>query len=261
MDKRGGNGVSKGPLKRRMENHHVIPIFRECERLVRGFNQLLQEAFQTENPLFIVMRLLIEDIPLALAQLNEISIAMLPDNFCSPSPKLAAVTRCYCEFFILLNKTNGMHRFFGLCVHLHIPNCVLIIFSPITKLTHCFYSKELGDESHPIAVPESCENMHEYSSSTTLQHLLTYVLVPCCAYSQLIIQLYSVYRRGTEVHSPPQYQASIVKAYTITKLRKVLNGPPTKQYAHLVVKQHFLNRFLFSGMLLSCGQVRIASHM
>ena len=103
--------------------------------------------------------------------------------------------------------------------------------------------------------------MHEYSSSTTLQYLLTYVLVPCCAYSQLTIQLYSVYRRGTEVHSPPQYQASIVKAYTITKLRKVLNGPPTKQYAHLVVKQHYLNRFLFSGMLLSRGQVRIASHM
>ena len=103
--------------------------------------------------------------------------------------------------------------------------------------------------------------MHEYSSSTTLQYLLTYVLVPCCAYSQLIIQLYSVYRRGTEVHSPPQYQASIVKAYTVTKLRKVLNGPPTKQYAHLVVKQHYLNRFLFSGMLLSRGQVRIASHM
>ena len=99
--------------------------------------------------------------------------------------------------------------------------------------------------------------MHEYSSSTTLQYLLTYVLVPFCAYSQHIIQLYSVYRRVTEVHSPPQYQASIVKAYTITKLRKVLNGPPTKQYAHFIVKQDFLNRFLFLGMLLSCGQVRI----
>ena len=115
-----------------MENHHVIPIYRECERLVRRFSQLLQEAFQIENPIFMVIRLLIENIPFALAQLNETSLVMLPGNLCSPSPKLAGVTRCYCEFFILLNETNEMHRFFGLCVHLHIPNCVLVIFSLFT---------------------------------------------------------------------------------------------------------------------------------
>ena len=93
--------------------------------------------------------------------------------------------------------------------------------------------------------------MHEYSSSTILQFLLIYILVPCCAYSQLIFQLHSVYRRGMEVHRPLQFLASIVKAYTMTKLRKLLNSPPTKNYAHLVVKQHFLSRFVSSGMLLS----------
>ena len=54
-----------------------------------------------------------------------------------------------------------------------------------------------------------------------------------------------------EVHRLLQFLASIVKAYTMTKLRKVLNSPPTKNYAHLVVKQHFLSRFVSSGMLLS----------
>ena len=56
IDKRRENGVSKGPLKRRMEKHHEIPIYRQCERLVRGFNRLRQEAFQIENPLFIAIR-------------------------------------------------------------------------------------------------------------------------------------------------------------------------------------------------------------
>ena len=93
--------------------------------------------------------------------------------------------------------------------------------------------------------------MYEYSSSTILQFLLIYILVPCCAYSQLIFQLHSVYRRGMEVHRLLQFLASIVKAYTMTKLRKVLNSPPTKNYAHLVVKQHFLSRFVSLGMLLS----------
>ena len=54
-----------------------------------------------------------------------------------------------------------------------------------------------------------------------------------------------------EVHRLLQFLASIVKAYTMTKLRKVLNSPPTKNYAHLVVKQHFLSRFVSSGVLLS----------
>ena len=54
-----------------------------------------------------------------------------------------------------------------------------------------------------------------------------------------------------EVHRPLQFLASIVKAHTMTKLRKVLNSPPTKHCAHLVVKQHFLSRFVSSGMLLS----------
>ena len=37
----------------------------------------------------------------------------------------------------------------------------------------------------------------------------------------------------------------------MTKLRKLLNSPPAKHYAHLVVKQHFLSRFVSLGMLLS----------
>ena len=106
-------------------------------------------------------------------------------------------------------------------------------------------------ESHRIPVPKNCENMHKYSASTTLQYLLTYVLVPFCAYIQLIFQPYSVYGRGMKVHLPLQFLASIIEAYTMTKLRKVLNSPPTKHYAHLVVKQHFLSRFVSSGMLLS----------
>ena len=54
-----------------------------------------------------------------------------------------------------------------------------------------------------------------------------------------------------EVHRLLQFLASIVKADTMTKLRKVLNSPPTKNYAHLVGKQHFLGKFVSSGMLLS----------
>ena len=53
---RGGTSeVSEDPMKRRRRNHRNLPIYRQCERLVRGFNQLLQEAFQIENPLFIVI--------------------------------------------------------------------------------------------------------------------------------------------------------------------------------------------------------------
>ena len=54
-----------------------------------------------------------------------------------------------------------------------------------------------------------------------------------------------------EVYSPLQYLASIIRAYIIKNLRKGLNSPPTKQYVDLLVKQHFLNRFVSSGVLLS----------
>ena len=55
INRRGTSGFSKDPMKRRRRNHRNLPIYRQCERLVRGFNQLLQEAFQIENPLFIVI--------------------------------------------------------------------------------------------------------------------------------------------------------------------------------------------------------------
>ena len=51
IDRRGANGVSKDPMERRRMNHQAFPIYRQCERLVQDFNQLLQEAFQIENPL------------------------------------------------------------------------------------------------------------------------------------------------------------------------------------------------------------------
>ena len=37
----------------------------------------------------------------------------------------------------------------------------------------------------------------------------------------------------------------------MTKLRKILNSPPTNHYAHLVVKQNFLSSFVPLGMPLS----------
>ena len=55
VNRGGTNGVSEDSMKRRRRNHLNLPIYRQCERLVRGFNQLLQEAFQIENPLFIVI--------------------------------------------------------------------------------------------------------------------------------------------------------------------------------------------------------------
>ena len=55
IDRRGANGVSKNPMKRRAKNHHVLLIYRQCERFVQGFNLLFQEAFQIENLLFIVI--------------------------------------------------------------------------------------------------------------------------------------------------------------------------------------------------------------
>ena len=55
IDRRGANGVSKDPMKRKTNSRNVLQIYEQCERLVRGFNQVLQEAFQIENPLFIVI--------------------------------------------------------------------------------------------------------------------------------------------------------------------------------------------------------------
>ena len=55
IDRERASRVSNELMKRRRRNHRDLPIYRKCERLVRGFNQLLQEAFQIENPLFIVI--------------------------------------------------------------------------------------------------------------------------------------------------------------------------------------------------------------
>ena len=56
IDRERASRVSNKLMKRRKRNNHRdLPIYRKCERLVRGFNQLLQEVFQIENPLFIVI--------------------------------------------------------------------------------------------------------------------------------------------------------------------------------------------------------------
>ena len=73
---------------------------------------------------------------------------------------------------------------------------------------------------------------------------------PCCAYSHLIIEIFSVYSIGMKIHWPLQYVDSILKVYIVTKLCKILISPPTKQYAHPLVQQHVLTMSVSSGMLL-----------
>ena len=88
IDRRGANGVSKDHMKRRRKNHHVLPIYRQCERLVGGLNQLLQGVFQIENPLFIVISLADTKHPLCArsnslrspSPCSQIISALLPRN-------------------------------------------------------------------------------------------------------------------------------------------------------------------------------------